>query len=313
MHLRTLKVYCDVVGKKSFSRAADENGISQSRASQAVNQLEEHLGVKLLDRSKRPFVLTSAGSLFYSGSRRLLQQYDSLEEQVQMLCQEVAGRVTIASIYSIGLYYMNRFVERHREQAPGTLVHLDYQTPAGVYAMVEADQADFGLVSYPKKSRTINMIPWWDEPMLLVCSPQHPLSRMSSITLRDLAGQRMIGFSTDLQIRRELDRTLHAARVQVDMEMEFDNIETLKRAIEIHAGSSVLPEPTVRREVDSGALIAIPIVGTRLERPVGIIRRRGRILGTAAHHFLDQLLNATPPGENGVTSLPTLSTVGEDR
>ena len=309
MHLKTLKVFCDVVGRKSFSRAASENGISQSRASQAVHQLEEHLGVQLIDRSKRPFVLTAAGALFYDGSRQLLQRYDALEEQVQMLWQDVGGRVTIASIYSIGLYYMNHFVERHREQAAQTIVHLEYQTPAGVYDMVESDQADFGLVSYPKKSRTISMTPWWDEPMLLVCSPDHPLARSHSIKLSDLAGQRMIGFTHDLQIRRELDRLLHAARVHVDVAMEFDNIETLKRALEIHAGSSILPEPTVRREVESGSLIAIPIHGNRLVRPVGIIRRRGRILGSAAQHCLEHLLTATASGNAANTDSPELVAV----
>ena len=310
MHLKTLKVFCDVVGRKSFSRAASENGISQSRASQAVHQLEEHLGVQLIDRSKRPFVLTAAGALFYDGSRQLLQRYDTLQEQVQLLWQDVGGRVTIASIYSIGLYYMDHFVKRHREQAPQTLVHLEYQTPAGVYDLVESDQADFGLVSYPKKSRTINMTPWWDEPMLLVCSPEHPLANSDAINLSDLAGQRMIGFSHDLQIRRELDRLLHTARVQIDVDMEFDNIETLKRALEIHAGSSILPEPTVRREVAAGSLIAIPIRDERLVRPVGIIRRRGRILGSAAQHCLEQLLSATSLA-NDVPTNPSELAVAE--
>ncbi len=309
MHLKTLKVFCDVVGKKSFSRAASENGISQSRASQAVHQLEEHLGVQLIDRSKRPFVLTAAGSLFYDGSRQLLQRYDALQEQVQLLWQDVGGRVTVASIYSIGLYYMDDFVKRHQEQAPQTHVHLEYQTPAGVYDLVESDQADFGLVSYPKKSRTISMTPWWDEPMLLVCSPEHTLAGASSIDLNELAGQRMIGFSHDLQIRRELDRLLHTARVQVDVAMEFDNIETLKRALEIHAGCSILPEPTVRREVESGSLIAIPIRDKHLVRPVGIIRRRGRILGSAAQHCLEHLLSATSSGAGETVKRPELVTV----
>src|SRR6185312_15375775 len=93
MHLKGLKVFCDVVGWRSFSRAADENGISQSGASQVVNQLERRLGVKLIDRSKRPFVLTPEGETYYEGCRKLVQRYDALEDQVRTLHEEVSGRV----------------------------------------------------------------------------------------------------------------------------------------------------------------------------------------------------------------------------
>src|SRR5687768_1572619 len=111
MHLKSLKVFCDVVGRRSFSRAADENGISQSGASQMVLHLEEGLGVKLIDRSKRPFVLTPEGQVYYDGCRRLVQKFNALEEEVKTLHEEVAGRVSIASIYSVGLSHMSRFVQ----------------------------------------------------------------------------------------------------------------------------------------------------------------------------------------------------------
>ena len=91
MHVKSLKVFCDVVGRRSFSRAADENGISQSGASQIVNHLEEELGVRLLDRSKRPFVLTAEGQVYYDGCRRLVQRFYALEEEVRTLSQGGCG------------------------------------------------------------------------------------------------------------------------------------------------------------------------------------------------------------------------------
>ena len=108
MHLKSLKVFCDVVSRRSFSRAAEENGISQSGASQMVNHLEEHLGVKLIDRTKRPFVLTPEGEAYYDGCRKIVRRYFALEEEVKTLHEEVAGRVSVASIYSIGLSHMPR-------------------------------------------------------------------------------------------------------------------------------------------------------------------------------------------------------------
>src|SRR5688572_18250310 len=155
MHFKSLKVFCDVVSRRSFSRAAEENDISQSGASQMVHHLEEHLGVKLIDRSKRPFVLTPEGEAYYEGCRKLVQRYYALEEEVKTLHEEVAGKVTVASIYSVGLSHMNRIVQEFMTRHPRANVRLQYQHPHGVYDLVENDQVDLGLVSYPKSSRTI--------------------------------------------------------------------------------------------------------------------------------------------------------------
>ena len=89
MHFKSLKVFCDVVGRRSFSRAASENGISQSGASQTVNALEEHLGVKLIDRTKRPFVLTPEGEVYYEGCRKLVQRYfANLRDEEHLILRE---------------------------------------------------------------------------------------------------------------------------------------------------------------------------------------------------------------------------------
>jgi DNA-binding transcriptional LysR family regulator len=290
MHLKSLKVFCDVVGRRSFSRAASENSISQSGASQIVNALEEHLRVKLIDRTKRPFVLTPEGEVYYEGCRKLVQRYFALEEEVRTLHEEVAGRVSIASIYSIGLSHMNRFVQRFLRAYPKANVHVQYQHPRRVYELVETDQVDLGLVSYPRSSRTIKATVWREEPMVLVCAPGNRLAQCERAGLEDLHGLNMIGFDADLEIRNEIDRALAAHSVEVRVTMEFDNTETIKRAVEIDAGISLLPEPTVAREVAAGALIARPLAGIDLKRPIGIVQRRGKELGKTARRFMQLLL-----------------------
>lgn len=286
MNLRALKLFCDVVGRRSFSKAADENGISQSGASQVIHQLEEHLGVKLIDRSKRPFVLTEEGEVYYEGCRKLVQRYFALEEKVCTLHREVSGRVSVASIYSVGLSHMNRYVQEFFSRHPKANVRLEYQHPDKVYELVENDHVDMGLVSYPKASRTIEAITWREEPMVLVCAPQHPLAQSTSISLAELDGQSLIGFDPQLRIRREIDRELEAHDAHMNVVMEFDNIETIKRAIEIDAGVGLLPEPTIAREVETGSLISIPLRGVEMVRPLGIIVRRGKQLGETASSFM---------------------------
>ena len=297
MHLKSLKVFCDVVSRRSFSRAAEENGISQSGASQMVNHLEEHLGVKLIDRTKRPFVLTPEGEAYYDGCRKLVRRYFALEEEVKTLHEEVAGRVSVASIYSIGLSHMNSFVQSFLRKHPKANVRLQYQHPHRVYELVESDQVDLGLVSYPRSSRTLKATAWREEPMVVVCSPRHKLAGRRDVSLSDLHGCDLVAFDANLEIRQEIDRALSDSGAEVRVAMEFDNTETIKRAVEIDAGLSILPRPTVDREVESGALIALPLAGATLNRPIGILQRRGKELGKTATRFM-QLLLAKP----GLTS-----------
>jgi DNA-binding transcriptional LysR family regulator len=302
MHLKSLTVFCAVVGWRSFSRAADENGISQSGASQVVHQLEERLGVKLIDRSKRPFVLTPEGEAYYEGCRKLVQRYEALEDQVRTLHEEVSGRVRVVSIYSVGLHHMSRYLQQFLSQYPKANVRLEYQHPHRLYDAVEKDQADLGLVSYPRASRAIEAIGWREEKMVLVCAPTHRLAKSGPLALEALSGERMIGFDSELTIRREIDRVLQLHRADVQVTMEFDNIETMKRAVEIDAGVALLPEPTVMREVSAGTLVAVPLATDELVRPLGIIHRRGKELTSTTRRFIELLQS------EGQTALDTDST-----
>lgn len=297
MQIKALKVFCDVVGRKSFSLAAGENGISQSGASQTVHLLEEHLGVKLIDRSKRPFILTAEGELYYEGCRKLLHRYQTLEEEVRTLHHDVEGRVRVASIYSVGLSHMNQIVREFLTRHPQAKVRLQYQHPDRVYELVEHNQVDLGVVSYPKSSGTISATTWRNEPMGVVCSAEHPLATRSSVELRELDGLDLVSFDDNLQIRSEIDRTLARHSVTVNVVMEFDNIEMLKRAVEINAGLSILPEPTVQAEVHAGALAFVPLADVAMVRPLGIIQRRGGQLGKTAQKFLELLQENSQPVE----------------
>lgn len=297
MHVKSLKVFRDVVARRSFSRAASENGISQSGASQMVHQLEDRLGVKLIDRSKRPFVLTAEGDVFYKGCRQLVDRYYALEEEVRTLHHEADGRVAVAAIYSIGLSHMNRYVKEFLTNCPKSNVRIQYQHPELVYDLVERDQVDLGLVSYPKSSRQVEAIAWREEPMVFVCSADHPLGMRSEISLSELDGAEMVAFVDDLKIRREIDRALEAYGCEVQVVMEFDNIETIKQAIEINAGVALLPEPTVARETESRSLVAVPLAGAELVRPLGIIHRRGKELGKTARRFIKLLLDKAKSAE----------------
>ena len=317
MHLKSLRVYVDVINCKSFSRAAVQNGVSQSGVSQIVHQLEENLGVKLIDRSKRPFVLTNEGELFYQGCRKILARYEALEEEVRTLHRDVAGRVSVASIYSIGLNQLNRYVQQFLRLNPKANVRLEYQHPTRVVEYVENDRVDVGMVSYPKSTRNIRATLLQHEPVVLVCSPEHPFASADKLNIRQLHGHEFVGFDDGLKIRRDLDRAFGNENVEPKHVMEFDNIETIKRAVEINAGISLLPEPTVQREIQMGTLKSIEVEDLQLTRPVGMIVRHGNPLGKTALRFI-QLLQETwtqngfAPSENSSVSEPQREAVHDE-
>ena len=302
MNLKALKIFCDVVNRRSFSRAAEDNSISQSGVSQAIGQLEGRLGVQLIERSKRPLSLTREGQVFYEGCRKLIARYEALEDEVRSLQEEVAGRVRVAAIYSVGLHHMSRYLQEFMSRYPKANVRLEYLHPAKVLESVENGQADVGLISYPRSTRTLEAEPWREEPMVLVCAPVHSLAGRVQISLDELDGHSMVSFDPDLVIRHEIDRTLAAHGVEPRVVMEFDNIETIKRAVEIDAGVALLPEPTVGRELAAGTLCAIRIVGDELVRPLGIVHVRGKMLAPTARRFIELLRGLTPLEESATAA-----------
>ncbi len=310
MQLKALKIFCDVVRRRSFSRAADDNGISQSSASQVVLQLEEQLGLQLLDRSKRPFVLTAEGERYYDGCRQLVRQYTKLVDEMRTLHDETAGRLNVASIYSVGLAHMSAFMRKFSAEYPDAQVRLEYLHPNRVVEAVENGEADLGLVSYAEESRQLRVIPWRSEPMVLVCHPMHRLAKQKSATLGELSGESFVAFEAELRIRSEIDRLLMVNKIDVDIALEFDNIETIKRAIEINEGISLLPESTVAWEVASGLLSQVSLADVTLERPLGIIHRSDRSLGTIGEQFVELLQSDTqlrpPPIQTPIQS-PVMS------
>jgi DNA-binding transcriptional LysR family regulator len=289
MNLKSLKIFCDIVARRSFSRAAEENGISQSGASQVVGQLEQRLGVPLIERSKRPLVPTREGQVFFDGCRKIIARYEALEDEVRSLHEEVAGRVRVAAIYSVGLHHMSRYVQEFTSRHPKANVRLEYLHPDRVLESVEQGQADVGIVSYPRSTRGIEAEPWRDEPMVLVCAPGNAFAGRVQASLAELHGRRMVGFDQDLVIRHEIDRALAAHGAEPEVVMEFDNIETIKRAVEIDAGVALLPEPTIGRELAAGTLAMVRLSGEELVRPLGIIHARGKPLPPTAQRFVELL------------------------
>jgi DNA-binding transcriptional LysR family regulator len=289
MNLDMLKLYCDIVRLHSFSRGAAANQISQSAASQAVHQLETELQVLLIDRSKRPFMVTPEGRTFYEGCQSLLQGFEKVRGQIASTRTQITGNVRVAAIYSVGIHIMSDHMQRFMSLHPQAKVRLEYLHPNKVVEAVLNDEADLGILSYPPTNRSLTILPWRNETMVFVSHPTHRLARRKMIAPADLNGENFVAFDADLSIRKAIDRCLRQHEAKVNVVMEFDNIETIKQAIAIGAGVGILPRPTVLKEVGNRTLAAVPLSMAELVRPLGIIHRRGKLFTPTIVRFLELL------------------------
>src|SRR5574341_1391754 len=292
LHLETLRLYCDVVRQRSFSRGAEQRHVSQSAASQAVQQLEGLLGVELIDRSRRPFAVTPEGQAFYESARVLLEQWEKAKTGVAAVKARVGGTVRVAAIYSVGLHDVSRHMQRFMSLYPEARVQLECLHPHKVVEAVLEGEADVGIMSYPPSDRALSVVPLRAEPMAFVCHPSHRFARRRRVAPADLNGETFVAFDPDLTIRKAIDRALRQHNVKVNVAMEFDNIETIKQAIIIDAGVSILPRHTVQKEVGIRTLAAVPLALPDLVRPVGIIHRRQKPLTPTVSRFIQLLKEA---------------------
>ena len=290
MQLESLRLYCDVVRLRSFSRAAEGSAVSQSAASQAIQQIEQHLGVTLIDRTKRPFAVTPEGEAFYGACRTLLDGWEQAKAEIGAVKARVDGTVRVAAIYSTGLHVLSRHQQRFMSLYPEARVELELLHPHKVVEAVVRDEADVGIMSYPPTGRGLTVVPLRREPMAVVCHPSHPLARRRVVLQAHLNGEPFVAFDPELTIRKAIDRALRQHNVKVDIRMEFDNIETIKQAIMIRAGVSILPRHTVQMEAGVRTLAVVPLGIPDLVRPVGIIHRRQKPLTPTANRFVQFLL-----------------------
>lgn len=297
MNVRNVEVFCDIATLRSFSAVARLREVSQPAVSQAIQLLEEELGVVLVDRSKRPVELTFAGRIYFDRCQKWLDEYREIVDAVRENSDNIAGKVRVASIYSVGLLQMSSYVKRLREEYPGIELMLDYAQPDQIYSRLLRDEIELGILSFPRDGGEFGCIPWQDQEMVVAVSPNHPLSGRESIAVAELAGADFVAFTADLTIRRKTEKLLRDHGVSVTVVHQFDNVETIKRAVEIDLGLSILPLPTMRRELEFGTLEAIPIADARFVRPLGIVHKRHKHLSRAAEKFVE-FLHEPPVGES---------------
>ncbi len=291
--MQGLRIFCDVADLRSFSRAAELHGITQSAVSQRIHHLEERLGTKLLDRSKRPFVLTPAGDLVSREGRELVARYDSLARSVARLDPDRGGSVRVHAIYSAGIALLNQLRTEFQRRRPELEVQIEYEPPAAVAESVRTGRCDFGIVSYPEQWPGLQSRPLREEPMCLACGAHHELASEESVRAADLDSRELIHFTHELPAARHIRSYLVENGADAVFAQRLDNIDTFKSMLQATEYAAILPLRTFLAEVRAGLLAAVPLEPS-LERPMGIVYARRRLRAAARDFAAFLVENAGP-------------------
>ncbi len=289
MQIESLKVFCDLAETESFTKAAQINEVTQSAVSQQISSLEKQFKALLIERSKKKFRLTREGQVLYDYSKQIVQTYDSLQHKIQEIKDIVSGSIRLTTIYSIGLHDLPPYIKKFLKAHPTVNISVEYRRATQVYEDVLGNITDLGLVAYPTKDPRLEVMSLRKDLLVLICHPSHPLAKHKSLKLADLQDQKFIGFEPDIPTRKAIDKILKDRDVSVNHVMEFDNIETVKRAVEIDAGVSMVPQATVAQEVAKHTLSQIEIDDADFFRPLAAIYKKNKVLSPAMKQFLDLL------------------------
>jgi len=289
MHIEMLKLFCDLADLRSFSKTAEKNLISQSAVSQQLAQLELIHKCQFFNRKKRPIELTKAGQIFYQAGKEMLERYEQLKNELRTLQKTFISKINVAAIFSIGMHTLPDYVKKFMVSYPKVNVHIEYFSSNKIYELVLDGDVDIGLVAVPKRDKRLDVFDFEDEPLVLACSPKHPLANESQVDIHKLQFERFIAFEKDVPTRVWIDGILERYNIGVSPVMEFDNIETVKRAVEINSGISILPKTAILQELGSNTIKAIDFSNERFIRPTGIIVRKDRVLSQAGRYFIELL------------------------
>jgi len=289
MQIENFKIFADLVETKSFSKSAKLNGITQSAVSQQARAMERHFKTLLIDRSQKQFQLTREGQNVYEAAKEALHTYDKLLCELQEMKKVISGAIRISTIYSIGLHELAPYIKKFLRDYPAVNVRVEYRRSNLVYEDILHNSVDFGLVAFPTKMRQIELIPFRNDRLVVITHPSHALVKKGELEVRDLGGQRFIGFDPDIPTRKAIDQIFRENRLEMEPVMEFDNIETVKRAVEIDHGIAIVPQATVVQEARQGTLAVLRFKSREFTRPLAILHRKGRVLTPAMKKFIETL------------------------
>jgi DNA-binding transcriptional LysR family regulator len=295
MELDQLKLFADLVREQSFTKVAEKNFLTQPAVSLRIRNLEEELGTRLLERTTRKVLVTEEGRILYEYARDILSKAEEVKMVLLERQDKIVGSVRLATVHSIGLHELPAYLKRYITNYPQVVLHIDYHTGDIVHRMVQDGDVDLGIVAYPEPKPNLVVLPFLEDELVAICNEEHAFAGRETMPLHDLHDQPFIAFDEGIPTRKAIDAVLARRHIRVNIKMQCDNIEILKRMVEVGLGVSIVPRFSVQNEVEQGLLHCLTISDYSFKRPLALIHRKGKSLSRAMQAFVDILIAGPPP------------------
>lgn len=291
MNIETLKVFKDLVDTGSFTKTAEMNYISQSAVSQQIKKLELVFKSKLFLKKENKFELTEIGKIVYNASVEITRIYDETIGMINcMFDSSKSSEIRIASIYSVGIYFLNGYIRNFISQHKCLKIKLDYFQWEDVIKKVIDGLYDFGFISSFKiKDMNITSVYIADEEMVLVAPPNFKYEK-EKISFKDLSSLNLIFFEKNTPSRKYIEKILKEKKSQINVTMELNNIETIKAAISSGVGFSILPYNTIVDDVQKNKVKIIKF-DEPFSRPIYMIYNKRRKFAKDLQIFINFILS----------------------
>jgi DNA-binding transcriptional LysR family regulator len=288
--LRQLRAFLAVARRGSFTRAAEDVALSQSAVSLSVRQLENELGLKLLDRTTRQVQLTAVGSTLVATGSRLIEELDATLRELRDIGEQHRGRVVMACVPAVARSLMPKCVVYCANKWPSISLSIDDSAASEVIRKVARGEAEFGIASGEIASTDLLAQPLMDDPFRLVCRRDDPLAAKHSVRWTQLTGRRLVMLDNTSGSRRVIEAALSSTGTQVEVFLELAQPSSVLGMVETGVGIAIVPQLAAPRG-DDAVLATLRLVRPVANRTILLLRRRDRSLSPAASAVWAALLH----------------------
>ena len=254
---------------KSFSKAAEAKFMTQSAISHRIKNLEDELGVKLLNRKAKTVTFTSAGRLFYDYARQILQLYKEMENDVYSLVHKVKGPLPIGASPTAAIYLLPQVFYSFSKNYPEVQIEVSVSNTESIIDSICDGIIDLGIIEGDTKKRTIHFEEIAEDEMVIIASDENPLSKKKPLTPQDLLSQPFIMPELGSGTRELVDDFLRALGLKTEnihVSMTLGNPELLIRMVQSGLGISFVSKWSVFNAIKDGSIKVLYIGGKRLKR-----------------------------------------------
>nr|WP_318385111.1 LysR family transcriptional regulator [uncultured Enterobacter sp.] len=283
--LRQLRIFITVAQARSFSRAGEIIGLSQSAVSHSVKELEHQTGVRLLDRTTREVELTEAGQQLAARLERLLDELSSTLREAGRVGQQLTGTVRVAASQTISAHLIPQCIARSNQCYPAINFVLHDRPQQWVLESIRQGEVDFGIVIDPGPVSDLQSEAILSEPFLLLCPQDHPFSALDKVEWQKLADERLVLQDYASGSRPLIDSALARFHLQAKIVQEIGHPATLFPMVEAGIGISVLP--ALALPLPMGSTLWVKRLTPVVERQLMLVRRKNRSLSGAAQALWD--------------------------